>query len=106
MKLRIRELLIRITTAEGLYGAKLHFAPGLCLIRASNTKGKSTCVQAILYALGLEGMLSARHEVPLTPAVTESILVEDDKWLPVLESEVLLEIENEQGEVLTIRRPI
>jgi hypothetical protein len=106
MRLRIRALLLRVTTPEGLYGARINFAPGLCLIRAGNTKGKSTCIQSILYALGLEGMLSARHEVPLTPAVTESIFTDDDRRLSVLESEVLLEIENHQGDILTIRRPI
>lgn len=106
MRLRIRALLLRVGTVEGLYGTRINFEPGLCLIRADNTKGKSTCVQSILYALGLEGMLSARHEVPLTPAVTESIMVDDERRLEVIESEVLLEVENDQGEILTIRRPI
>jgi hypothetical protein len=106
MSLRIRELLIRVATSEGLYGTKIIFSNGLCLIRADNTKGKSSCLQAILYALGLEGMLSARHEVPLTPAMTELIKTEDNRLLPVLESEVLLEVENHRGEVITIRRPI
>lgn len=106
MRLSIRALLIRVVTAEGLYGVRINFKAGLCLIRAGNTKGKSTCVQSILYALGLEGMISARHEVPLTPAVTESIIVDDNRRLPVIESEVLLEIENGREEIITIRRPI
>ena len=41
----------------GLYGTDIAFAPGLNVIRAPNTSGKSTCIQAIIYALGLEGML-------------------------------------------------
>jgi hypothetical protein len=67
--------------------------------------GKSTCVQAIIYALGLERMLGPSSAIPL-PHVMTAYLDDGQKDLQVLESEVLLEIENHKGEVFTIQRPV
>ena len=58
MTLRLRHLRLRASTSGGLYGADIPFGPGLTVIWADNTKGKSTCMQGMLYALGLERMLS------------------------------------------------
>jgi len=58
MTLRLRHLRLRASTSAGLYGADIPFGPGLTVIWADNTKGKSTCMQGMLYALGLERMLS------------------------------------------------
>ena len=67
--------------------------------------GKSTCIQAIIYALGLERMLGPSINVPLPHAMTDYIENETPS-LPVLESEVLLEIDNDRGESLTILRGV
>ena len=105
MSLRVRELLIRIETSRGPYGTRLTFEDGLCILRAPNTSGKSTCLEAIVYALGLEGMISASQEVPLRRAVTDAIRT-DYGELPVLESSIYLEIENSTNQRLTVNRTV
>ena len=105
MSLRLRQLHLRIQTGEGLFGTRIQFTNGLVLLRAENTMGKSTCVQAIIYALGLEKMLGPSNAIPL-PHVMTSYLEDGQKEIQVLESEVLLEIENHKGEFLTIQRTV
>jgi hypothetical protein len=106
MKIRLRKLELRIVTAAGLFGVRIPFGKGLLVLRAGNSRGKSTCVQAILYALGLEAMLGASHNIPLPPAMTHEIADDDGKIHRVLESSVLLEFENQKGDVLTVQRPV
>jgi predicted ATP-binding protein involved in virulence len=53
-KLFIKTLHLNVMTSGGLFGARFHFKEGLNIIRAENTSGKSTCLNAILYALGFE----------------------------------------------------
>jgi len=105
MSLRIRQLHLRVQTGEGLFGTRIAFGNGLVLLQAENTMGKSTCVQAIIYALGLEKMLGPSNAIPL-PHVMTSYLEDGQRELPVLESEVLLEIENHKCEFLTIQRTV
>jgi hypothetical protein len=105
MNLSIRTLVVRISTANGAVGTRLDFDQKLNVIHAPNTMGKSICVNAIIYALGLEGMLSASHEAPFPSAMTDSVMVGEES-LSVLSSEVLLEIVNEGGEAATIRRSL
>lgn len=105
MSLTLRALHLSVTTPNGPFGALLEFEQGLVILRADNSSGKSTCVQGIIYALGLEGMLSASHDVPLAHVMTDAIFdprVEQE--VPVSESYVALEVANHLGEVMTIRR--
>ena len=105
MSLKLSQLHLRVQTRDGLYGAKLSFRNGLTILRAENNMGKSTCIQAIVYALGLEKMLGPTMDIPLPHAMTNYI--EDGiPELPVLESEVLLEIGNHRGEIITIQRGV
>jgi hypothetical protein len=68
--------------------------------------GKSTCVKAILIALGLEAMLTASQaDLPLPPAVTVRLDSESGQH-DVIEAEVLLEIENDNSERIVIQRTI
>ncbi len=64
MKLRLRQFELRAITGAGPFGVSLPFSPGLVVLRADNSSGKSTCLQGIVYALGLERMLSASRAVP------------------------------------------
>ncbi|AFZ61171.1 hypothetical protein H6G54_29015 [Anabaena cylindrica FACHB-243] len=104
MALQLRYLSLRITTSDGLFGVEIPFEAGLFVLHADNTSGKSTCLQSILYALGLEGMLSSTQNIPL-PAVVTDFLDYDGQTYHVLESEVLLEISN-GTKVITVRRQI
>lgn len=105
MRLRLRQFELRAMTSAGPFGIRLPFDPGLVVLRADNTSGKSTCLQGIIYALGLEGMLSASHAIPLPHVATSSLTDEEfGRELGVLESHVMLEFENEAGQVATVRR--
>ena len=107
MTLRIRHLRLRAETASGTFGADIPFALGLNVLWADNTKGKSTCLQGLLYALGLERMLSPRREIPLTYVMT-SHLDDPDTGAPrtVLEFSVSVELENAFGDIITVRRGV
>ena len=105
MSLRLQQLHLRVQTRDGLYGARIKFEHGLVILRAENSMGKSTCVQAAIYALGLERMLGPSSVVPL-PHVMTRYVEDGSRELPVLESEVLLEIANVRGETLTIQRGV
>lgn len=105
MTLRLRHLFIDVTTSEGPYGVKLGFMDGLNVIRADNSMGKSTVMQAIVYALGLEGMFGPSQEVPLAHAVTD-YLEHAEGIANILESNVYLEFENAGDSRLPSREPL
>ena len=108
MTLRLRHLRLRAETSSGPFGADIPFSTGLNVLWADNTKGKSTCLQGLLYALGLERMLSPRREIPLTYVMT-SHLEEDDKsgvHHAILELSVSVELENAAGKIITVRRAV
>lgn len=104
MTFQLRRLQLRLATADGPYGCDLTFRSGLNVLAAPNTSGKSTCVQSILFALGLEGMLGPGREVPLPHVMTQSVESPIGTEIPVLESQVLLEITDGDGRPLTLRR--
>lgn len=106
MTFLFRRLRLRAVATDGVYGADVPFGRGLTVLWADNTKGKSTCMQGMLYALGLERMLSPRREIPLPHAMTSYLDTDDDKRIDVLESNVSLEIENGQGQVITVTRAV
>lgn len=82
----------------------MKFDTGLNVLRAENSSGKSTLMQSILYGLGVEGVMGPGKKVPLTPSVLEELEDPDGHLLQVLESQVLIEIENDRDDVLTVKR--
>lgn len=107
MKLRVRHLRLRAETDAGTFGADIPFDLGLNVLWADNTKGKSTCMQGMLYALGLERMLSPRREIPLTYVMTSHLDdPETGEKRTVLQSSVSLELENSANEIITVRRNV
>ncbi|NKK76743.1 hypothetical protein [Rhizobium leguminosarum] len=106
MTLRFQRLRLRAVTSDGVYGADVPFYPGLTVLWADNTKGKSTCMQGMLYALGLERMLSPRREIPLPHAMTTYLNTDNEKHVEVLESSVSLEIANGNDQVITVNRAV
>lgn len=105
MSLRVRRLKLVVVTEAATYGTDIQFPNGLVLLRADNTSGKSTCLKAIVYALGLERMFGPANQPPLTPAM-RSVIEDGEVEIPVLESQVFLEIENARGDFLTIQRQV
>jgi hypothetical protein len=104
VSLRLRALRLLAHTEDGEFGRDLRFDDGLVVLRAENSMGKTTAVNSILYALGMEGLIAQRQGVPLTAAMTSQLQAPDGRILNVSESRVLLEVENHEGEVATLER--
>ena len=104
--MKIRQLTIKLQTSDGPYGTTITFPDGLVIVWADNSMGKSSCVKALLVALGMEATLTtSQSELPLTPAITNRLEGENGEIL-VQESDVFLEIENKQGNRIVIHRTI
>lgn len=105
-RLQFRHLRLRAETARGRFGADIELNPGLMVIRADNSRGKSTAVKGMLYALGLERMITARPQQALTSAMRDRLIydVSSKAETPVLSSWVSLEIEGRQGNIATLTR--
>jgi hypothetical protein len=67
--------------------------------------GKSTAIQAIVFGLGLEAILSTSQGVPFAHVLTHSLHT-GVREANVTESSVLLEFENEAGAIWTTERTI
>jgi hypothetical protein len=106
--LNIIQLFIWVDTGEHTFSTKLKFEKGLNIIRAENSSGKSTCVNAIAYGLGLEAILGPSRKRPFPKSVYESLVAskEDDAPYFVQRSAVELIVENSRGEKVTVRRDI
>jgi hypothetical protein len=105
--IRLRHLRLRSFTATRAFGADIPFEAGLNIVQAPNTSGKSTCLQSIIYALGLERSLGPQLSIPLPYAMREQIHeFEDAPYELVLQSYVELEIENAQGEIVVLHRDV
>jgi hypothetical protein len=104
--LRIRQLRLRAHTGQGLFGADIPFGDGLFVLRADNSRGKSTAVKSILFALGLEKMVSAQPANAVTSAMRDRLIFDPVTKLEtaVLASSVALEFENAAGDVVTATR--
>ncbi|MCK9477100.1 MAG: AAA family ATPase [Candidatus Muirbacterium halophilum] len=105
-KLTLKGLKINISTNDGTFGQCLLFQKGLNVIRAENTSGKTTIISSIIYALGVEAVLSAKQGNTVLKSVLKEKIDFENKTYNVLESYVLLEIENENKEIITIKRQI
>jgi len=104
--MRLRHFKLTVQTTGGLYQSQIEFPDGLVVIRADNSRGKSTCFKSILVALGMEAVLTnSQSELPLTPAVTRE-LMDGNVTHTVTESAVYLEIENSEGKQITVHRAL
>lgn len=105
--LEIKRLKIIAKTSAGDYGVDIPFKSGLFILRVENTHGKSTCMNAIAYALGMEKALGiAEVKLPFPPSLTKEIEDENGIEMPVISSLVLLEVGNGSGGIATIKRQI
>jgi len=106
VSLSVRHIRLRANTSAGLYGTDIGLDGGFTVLHAPNTSGKSTALHALLYALGLEQMLSPKKDrIPLS--FTMRTHVEDpdtEEEHPIIESYVAVEIENAAGERITVKR--
>lgn len=80
------------------FNKKLNFISSL-----KNTQGKSSVIEAILYCLGMEELLGGTNEHVLKP-VFRNELKHDEKVRKIIDSRFYLEIENKDGQVVTVSR--
>jgi len=106
LMLRVRHLRLRAQTGKGLFGADLPMSDGLMVVRAENSRGKSTAVQSILFALGLERMITTRPTSALTSAMRDRLIydAQTKAETPVVSSWVSVELEGAGGTVATVTR--
>lgn len=104
--LHFRYLQMRVETGRGRYGADIPFSHGLVVLRADNSRGKSTAVQSLLFALGLERMITARPTHAVTSAMRDRLIYDPitKGETPVLSSWVSVEIEGQNGAIATLTR--
>ena len=103
--MKIRAIKLSITTAKGEFGFKFEFSRGLTVIRGSNSSGKSTLYNTLIFGLGMEELIGGKGEKVLNYAVKEYFL-QGDSRIPVERSEVFVELENASGRSVTLRRAI
>ena len=104
--MRIRAVRIDVETEGPSARFELRLDAGLVVISAPNSRGKSLLFQSIVYGLGLEGMYGpGRQHGLLTRALTEEVRL-DGQTFVVIASSVTVEIENKQGQILTVRRAV
>ncbi|MFV8845024.1 hypothetical protein [Serratia fonticola] len=107
MSLEIVSLDIVANTADGRYGVSIPFSKGLFLLRVENSHGKSTCMNAIAYALGMEKALGVgAAKIPFPPSLTRALTRIDGKEVSVISSYVLLKIKNKNGIIASLKRNI
>lgn len=105
--IQIRHIRLRSITADNTYGVDVPLSSGLNVIQADNTSGKSTTLMSIIYGLGLERAIGPKLDVPLPYAMRERIQRSPDSpYEAVLESHVVIELANDHGEYMSVRRDI
>ncbi|MDD9785890.1 AAA family ATPase [Priestia megaterium] len=103
--LKLNALNIEVITAEKVFGTKISFSSKVNIINGQNSTGKSTCLNAILYGLGIEELLGGKKGKTMKPALRHEVEFNGQKF-NVLESNVYLQIENENKNIITIKRSI
>lgn len=101
----IRAIKLRALTNKGYFGFFFEFDRNLTIIRANNSSGKSTLFNSLLYGLGMEELIGGKDTRVLNSAVKEHLEYGETR-VAIAASEVLLEIENDSGHIVTLRRPI
>lgn len=103
--MNIRAIKLRIVTAVGEFGFKFQFGRGLTVIRGSNSSGKSTLFNCLIYGLGMEELIGGKG-VKVLPYAAKEYFLQGETRIQVDVSEVLLELENSSGQAITLRRAI
>ena len=106
--MRVAHIRLRAIARSQTFGVDVPLSVGLNVIRGDNTSGKSTCLLAVLYCLGLERSLGPSLQVPLPYVMRTQIQVArgGDEYERVLQSYVMLEVVNHRGDVICVRRDI
>ncbi len=106
--LTILNVEVTANTNGGIFSTQIPFKSGLNVIRAENSSGKSTCVNAIAYGLGLEAILGPGRKRPFPKSLYEEIYdnkVDKNPYF-VSSSSVCITISNSKSQVAILTRDI
>ena len=106
--LTLNKLKVVSITNDGKFYAEIPFSKGLNDIRAENSSGKSTCINAIAYALGLNDILGPGKTKPFPRSMYQILETSklDSTTHSVLGSYVELDISNRAGDRVTLIRDV
>ncbi|MED1481437.1 hypothetical protein [Bacillus altitudinis] len=102
-RIKLNHLKITIDTEDEVFGTDISFKEGFNIIRARNTKGKSSTINSILYVLGLEEVLGGRNAKTMKPVLKDKLSFKG-REVAIIGSKVQLEISNHRGEIITLTR--
>ena len=106
--LSVQNIHMVANTNGGRFSVDIPLYPGLNIIRAENSTGKSTCVNAIAYGLGLEAILGPSRKRPFPKSLYEVIFDNKKEENPyfVSSSFVSIAISNSKGRSAIVIRDI
>ncbi|MBJ9863565.1 AAA family ATPase [Citrobacter amalonaticus] len=106
--MKINKFKLSIDTNSGDYGFGCAFTDGLNIIKGNNSSGKSTLIQAIFYAFGMEELLGGEGASTMPYALRDHIVdshLADSRKIPIIKSSVYVEVSNGKR-TITINRAI
>jgi chromosome segregation ATPase len=104
--MKFNQLFVTLSATDNQdYGYRIPFSPGLNIIRGDNSSGKSTFVNSLIYALGMEEIIGSKGSAALPYALKDRFDL-DGEEKRVVNSTVYLELENKQGQIITLKRAI
>jgi hypothetical protein len=104
----INSVSISVFTNGGEFFTHIPFDKGLNIVRAENSSGKSTGINAIAYGLGLESILGPGRRRPFPKSLYDVIYDNkmDENPYNVISSKVVLSITNSSGIIASLSRDV
>ncbi len=104
--MKFNQLFVTLTATDNQeYGYRIPFSSGLNIIRGDNSSGKSTLVNSLIYSLGMEEIIGSKGSASLPYALKDRFDLNGDNK-SIIGSTVYLELENQLGKVITLKRAI
>ncbi|WP_404343448.1 hypothetical protein [Pseudoalteromonas mariniglutinosa] len=104
--MKFNQLFVTLTATDNQeYGYRIPFSSGLNIIRGDNSSGKSTLVNSLIYSLGMEEIIGSKGNASLPYALKDRFDLNGDNK-SIIGSTVYLELENQLGKVITLKRAI
>lgn len=105
--IRFRAVRLDVESVSGVAGYQAVFdGSRLAVIRGNNSVGKTLLVQSLVYGLGLEGMFGPGHHHGLLTRAMSTAVDLDSGTADVIRSAVTVELQNADGEIVTIHRDV
>lgn len=105
-KLKLERFKIEISTTGPEYSFQCKFEDGLNIIRGDNSSGKSTLINSIMYALGMEELVGGQGVKSLPYALKDHVISPEGVKIPIVSSFVYLEMANSLGKRIVLKRAI